>query len=201
MFALSFDGFTSPKSPAPPSPLGIPSSSNSFTSPIVLYLPRWSLLEERASISFHETYASFVVILLRTLLHSTKPQLFSFHMLPHSLRKTPGWGIPRFSAVAVRGACSCLVGASNPTASARPDPCSARHHPVAPISFRIRVYEKTGLGRGRNGRCSWILTGVRLAHTRNAATSLNSCGCGQFAVHRGIWWHSRPTPRFLLRRE
>src|SRR6202171_296237 len=39
---------------------------------------------------------SFRFIFLRTLLHSPKSQLFSFHGIAHSLRKTPGgWGTLR----------------------------------------------------------------------------------------------------------
>ncbi len=36
----------------------------------------------------------FLFILLRTLLHSRKCQLFSFQAIPHSLPKTPGVGVP-----------------------------------------------------------------------------------------------------------
>ncbi len=36
---------------------------------------------------------SFVLIHLRTLLHFGKTQLFCFHAIPHSLRKTPGVGV------------------------------------------------------------------------------------------------------------
>src|SRR5579863_323482 len=46
--------------------------------------------KESASISFHETYASFVFILLHTLLHGPIRYFQSFHHLPHSLPKTPG---------------------------------------------------------------------------------------------------------------
>jgi hypothetical protein len=35
----------------------------------------------------------FIFIFFRTLLHSCKDQFFSFHALPHSLRKTPGVGV------------------------------------------------------------------------------------------------------------
>jgi hypothetical protein len=38
----------------------------------------------------------FLFTLLRTLLHCTKSQLVSFHILPHSLRKTPGVGVTSF---------------------------------------------------------------------------------------------------------
>jgi hypothetical protein len=48
--------------------------------------------EESTSISFHGTYAPFVFILLRTLLHGPIRYLQSFHHLPHSLPKTPGVG-------------------------------------------------------------------------------------------------------------
>src|ERR1700687_1782357 len=37
---------------------------------------------------------SFRFIFLRTLLHSPKSQLFSFHGIAHSLTKTPGGGVP-----------------------------------------------------------------------------------------------------------
>src|SRR3989442_15902502 len=35
----------------------------------------------------------FIFIFFRTLLHSRKDQLFSFHTLPDSLHKTPGVGV------------------------------------------------------------------------------------------------------------
>src|SRR5580658_7805115 len=50
--------------------------------------------QESTSVSFHGTYAPFVFILLRTLLHRRTCQPFSFHILPRSLRKTPGVGHP-----------------------------------------------------------------------------------------------------------
>lgn len=50
---------------------------------------------ESVSISIHGTYASFVFILLRTLLHCQKRYLQSFHGFPHSLHETPGVGTPR----------------------------------------------------------------------------------------------------------
>ncbi len=41
---------------------------------------------------------SFRLILFRTLLHSSKTQLFSFQANPNSFPKTPGVGYPHFSA-------------------------------------------------------------------------------------------------------
>jgi hypothetical protein len=84
---LSFQSFTNASSPNP-FPLNI------------LQMPRGAsplpnaLFHESASVSFHGTYASFVFILLRTLLHRTKRYLQSFQALPHSLDKTPGWRYP-----------------------------------------------------------------------------------------------------------
>jgi hypothetical protein len=52
------------------------------------------LPEESASISFHCTYAPFVFIFLRTLLHRSKSYLSWFQALPHSLNKTPRGGVP-----------------------------------------------------------------------------------------------------------
>ena len=57
--------------------------------------------QESTSVSFHGTYVPFVFILLRTLLHCKKSQLLSFHNFPNSLSKTPGWGIPIYSAISL----------------------------------------------------------------------------------------------------
>jgi hypothetical protein len=56
-----------------------------------------SIPRESASISFHGTYASFVFILLRTLLHRAILQPLSDQWVPHSLSKTPGGGWARIS--------------------------------------------------------------------------------------------------------
>jgi hypothetical protein len=56
---------------------------------------RLSSLQNCASISFHATYGSFVFILLRTLLYRAKCYPQRFLHLTHSLRKTPGAGVPR----------------------------------------------------------------------------------------------------------
>jgi len=64
---------------------------------LVLSLRRHSL-QQFVSVSIHRSYAFFVFILLRTLLHRQKCYLQSFHALPHSLHKTPGVaaGLPSF---------------------------------------------------------------------------------------------------------
>src|SRR5713226_3558751 len=41
----------------------------------------------------------FLFTFFRTLLHSSKRQLFCFHAIPNSFAKTPGWGVPRSSQV------------------------------------------------------------------------------------------------------
>ena len=56
------------------------------------------LSKEFVSVSFHCTYASFVFILLRTLLRPSESYLSCFQTLPHSFNKTPGGGIPLFVA-------------------------------------------------------------------------------------------------------
>ena len=52
-------------------------------------LPTAASPQESASISFPDTYASFVFILLRTLLHCRFLYPHSFQAIPHSLQKTP----------------------------------------------------------------------------------------------------------------
>ena len=55
----------------------------------------FSLSTESATISFHSTYASFVFMLLRTLLHDRNTYPSCFQTLPHSFDKTPGGGVPQ----------------------------------------------------------------------------------------------------------
>jgi len=48
---------------------------------------------ERISRPIPTRFKFFIFISFRTLLRSSKTQLFSFHAVPHSLRKTPGVGV------------------------------------------------------------------------------------------------------------
>ena len=65
--------------------------------------------------------------------------------------------------------------------------------------FRINTYEKTGGGEEVNAH-SWPLTDSHLAHTRNAATSFNSCGCAQLSTHPGVGGVKAPARFFAIRR-
>ena len=108
--------------------------------------------QEFTSISFHGTYASFVFILLRTLLHRQKPYLQSFHHLPHSSTKTPGWGYLMIALSAkLFSAFSCYP-APNPlrirsSAKLARKPCGIRTSKTKDLkSFRIRISGKTPRG-------------------------------------------------------
>jgi hypothetical protein len=51
--------------------------------------------------------------------------------------------------------------------------------------FRMNTYRETGGGEEVTAH-SWPLNDSHLAHTRKAASCLDSCGCGQFAVYPGV---------------
>ena len=59
---------------------------------------------------------------------------------------------------------------------------------ISPLIATLTKNTRGGVMRNRAHY--WPLTGFRSAHTRKAATSLNSCGCGQFAVHPGVGGYS-----------
>ena len=75
-----------------PVPLGYSRSSRGFSRSTLL---ESALCKERTSVSFHGVCASFVFILLRTLLHAAKRYPQCFQLIPHSSPKTPGWGTCR----------------------------------------------------------------------------------------------------------
>jgi hypothetical protein len=67
-------------------------------SPLPLHLQP----QESTSTPLPSMCASFVFILLRTLLHCRKSYLSCFQALPHSLAKTPGVGVARHSPLGTR---------------------------------------------------------------------------------------------------
>jgi hypothetical protein len=143
MFALlalspegSLDGFTSPKSPAPSSPLGIPSSSNSSTSPMSSTSCVGPFRKSAHQSHFMRLTLPFFSYSYALFCTTQNHNSFRFIFFRTLCTKHPGWGIPRFSAISVHSALE-------PTRAHSPaDPFVARHLPLAAIPFKIRTSAK-----------------------------------------------------------
>jgi hypothetical protein len=134
MISLNLHEFLSRKALPPTSPLGIPSSSNSFTSSV-----SYTSCVRPFSKSAHQSHFMRVTLPLFSYsyaLFCTAQNHNSFHFICFRTlcAKHPGWGIPIFSVH------SAL---KSTRATSLADPFIACHRPLPAIPFRIRTCAKS----------------------------------------------------------
>src|SRR5580658_3747920 len=139
MFALNLDGFPSPKSPAPSSPLGIASSFNSFTSSVSSTScvgPFRKSAHQRHSMRLTLPLFSYSYALFCTAQNHNSFRFMFFRTLS---QKHPGWGL-------VVQASACALSMLQPKyirAFAQPDTADPCHRRIAtlPLSPSVTILD------------------------------------------------------------